>query len=199
MYTLKKLFCPYLLFHERINMKQPIVAVKPSLAYRTKKTVVNVALLALGVTFEKVSKHSAELKEEIKDWKKGIVISIGVLPKGPAISLKEENGIIRYLGKGEKKPDVKIYFKNVDSAFLPFTAQMGSHTAFVQHRALVHGSVVDGIKANRAMGIVQAYLLPGIVFKKVFKVPPKLSFKQKLFKLWVYLTMGFDMAVNAAK
>ncbi len=80
------------------------------------KAVVSIALLALGVVFERVSKHSAELKEELKDWKKGIVISLGVLPAGPAISLKEENGMIRYLGRGYKKPDVRILFKNVDSA-----------------------------------------------------------------------------------
>ncbi len=180
-------------------MKEQSIVVRPTLSYRLKKMVVGIALLALGGTFEKVSKHSAELKEEIKTWKKGIVISLGVLPNGPSISLKEENGTIRYLGRGYKNPDVKIIFKNMDSAFLPFTAQMGSHIAFVQHRAMVHGSVLDGIKANRAMGIVQAYLLPGIVFKKVFKLPPKLTLKQKLFKLYVYLTMGIDMALNAAK
>jgi len=180
-------------------MKEESSAIKPTIAYRLKKMVVGIALLALGGTFEKVSKHSAELKQEIKTWKKGIVISLGVLPNGPSISLKEDNGMIRYLGRGYKNPDVKIIFKNMDSAFLPFTAQMGSHMAFVQHRAMVHGSVLDGIKANRAMGIVQAYLLPGIVFKKVFKLPPKLTIKQKLFKLYVYLTMGIDMALNAAK
>jgi hypothetical protein len=180
-------------------MKQRSSGVRPTLAYRLKKAVVGIALLALGGTFERVSKHSAQLKEEIKGWKKGIVISLGVLPKGPSISLKEENGTIRYLGRGYRNPDVKILFKNMDSAFIPFTAQMGSHTAFIQHRALLHGSVVDGIKANRAMGIVQAYLLPGIVFGKVFKEPPKLTFREKLLKLNVYLMMGVDMVLNAAK
>ena len=180
-------------------MKEQSIVVKPTLSYRLKKMVVGIALLALGGTFEKVSKHSAELKQEIKTWKKGIVISLGVLPNGPSISLKEDNGTIRYLGRGYKNPDVRILFKNMDSAFMPFTAQMGSHIAFVQHRALLHGNVVDGIKANRAMGIVQAYLLPGIVFKKVFKLPPKLTLRQKLFKLYVYLTMGVDMALNAGK
>ncbi len=180
-------------------MKEQSIVVRPTLSYRLKKMVVGIALLALGGTFEKVSKHSAELKQEIKTWKKGIVISLGVLPNGPSISLKEDNGTIRYLGRGYKNPDVRILFKNMDSAFMPFTAQMGSHIAFVQHRALLHGNVVDGIKANRAMGIVQAYLLPGIVFKKVFKLPPKLTLKQKLFKLYVYLTMGIDMALNAGK
>jgi hypothetical protein len=176
------------------------IVIKPSLGYRIKKAVVSIALLALGVVFERVSKHSAELKEELKDWKKGIVISLGVLPKGPAISLKEDNGMIRYLGRGYQKPDVKILFKNVDSAFLPFTAQMGSHTAFVQHRALLHGSVVDGIRANRAMGIVQTYLLPGIVFGKIFKQKPRLSLGEILYKYCVvYTTMGVDMALKAGR
>jgi hypothetical protein len=176
------------------------IVIKPSLGYRIKKAVVSIALLALGVVFERVSKHSAELKEELKDWKKGIVISLGVLPKGPAISLKEDNGMIRYLGRGYQKPDVKILFKNVDSAFLPFTAQMGSHTAFDQHRALLHGSVVDGIRANRAMGIVQTYLLPGIVFGKIFKQKPRLSLGEILYKYCVvYTTMGVDMALKAGR
>lgn len=169
-------------------------------SYKLKKSVVSIALLALGVTFVKVSNKDKELQEELENWTDNLVFSLGVLPKGPAITLKHVNGRIKYLGRGYKEdPELKILFKNVDSAFLPFTGQMGSHTAFVQHRALLHGNVVDGIKANRAMNIVQKYLLPKIVLNFTFKRPPKYTFRQLILKLNVYMTMGLGIALNATK
>jgi hypothetical protein len=173
---------------------------KPSLAYRLKKGVVGAALIAFGATFEKVSKKDEVIIEELKDWEEGLVLSLGVLPFGPAISMKKKDGYIKYLGRGYKEdPSLKILFKNVDSAFLAFTGQMGNHTAFAQHRALVHGSLIDGIKANRVMGLVQTYLLPGIVLNKIFKRPPKYTFKQLLLKGYLYLTFPITFSMNMWK
>ena len=173
---------------------------KPSLGYRIKKAIVGVALIAFGATFEKVSKKDEVLIEELKDWKEGLVFSLGVLPAGPAITMKKEGGAVKYLGRGYKEnPELKLLFKNMDSAFLAFTGQMGNHTAFAQHRILVHGSLVDGVMANRGMGIVQAFLLPGIVLKMIFKRPPKLTFKQLLIKANVYLMVGVWIALKMWK
>ena len=181
-----------------MNMKVHKGRVTP--LYRLKKLVVGIALLSFGATIEKVSKKSPELKAELKDWPEGLVFALGVLPNGPAITMKHAGGVIRYLGRGYKEdPALKVLFKNVDSAFLPFTGQMGSHTAFIQHRAILHGSVVDGIKMSRAMGIVQCFLLPGIVLKRIFKTPPRLAPKQMILKAEVYATMGIGMALNAFK
>ena len=173
---------------------------KPSLAYRLKKSVVGTALIAFGATFEIVSKKDDVIIEELKDWEEGLVLVLGVLPFGPAISMKKEDGRIKYLGKGYKEePSLKILFKNVDSAFLPFTGQMGNHTAFAQHRTLVHGSLVDVVKANRVMGLVQTYLLPNIVLKRIFKRPPKYTFKQLLLKGYLYMVFPITFAMNMWK
>jgi hypothetical protein len=53
--------------------------------------------------------------------------------------------------------------------------------------------------ANRGMGIVQAFLLPGIVLKMIFKRPPKFTFRQLLLKTNVYLMIGVWIALKMWK
>ena len=169
------------------------------MSYRVKKAVVSTSLLALGAALEIVSKHSPELKAEIADWEDGYVFSIGVLPDGPAISLEKQGGRIRYLGKGYKNPKLRLLFKNIDSALLPMTGQMGSHTAAAQHRTILHGNLGEAMKVSRAMSIAQLYLNPGFVLKKTMKRSPKLTPAQLLLKARVVATLGISMLVNAGK
>ena len=168
-------------------------------SYRKKKAVVSTALLALGVAIDIVSRHSPELKKEIADWEDGRVFSLGVLPDGPAISLRKEAGRIRYLGKGFKEPKLRFLFKNIDCALLQVTGKMGAHTAYAQHRAILHGNIVEGMQTSRALNIVQAYLSPGPALKKTMKRPPKLTLAQRLIKVRVMATLPLAMLLNRRK
>ena len=172
---------------------------KLSLAYKTKESIVKTSLLALATAFEMVSKHAPEMKEELAGWKEGQAFSLGILPDGPAITLKKVGDEIKYMGKGIKDSDCVILFKNLDSAILPFTGQMGSHMAFVEHRAILHGSVAEAMQASRAMVIVQGYLMPGLIFKIIFKRPPKMNASQLLLKARVMGTLGIGLLMNMSK
>lgn len=170
-----------------------------SATYKLKKSVVSTSLLALATAFEIVSKYSPELKAELADWEDGRTFSLGVLPDGPAVTLKKVGDKIRYIGKGVKDPHLAIYFKNLDCALLPLTGQMGAHIASAQHRAILHGNVAEAMQINRAMAIVQNYLMPGIVLKKICKRPPKFTGKQLALKARVMAMLGLGLAVNAVK
>ena len=168
-------------------------------SYRKKKAVVSTALLALGVAIDIVSRHSPELKKEIADWEDGRVFSLGVLPDGPAISLRKEADRIRYLGKGYKDPKLRFLFKNIDCALLQVTGKMGAHTAYAQHRAILHGNLVEGVQTSRALSIVQTYLSPGVALKKTMKRPPKLTPAQLLIKVRVMATLPVAMLLYSRK
>ena len=173
---------------------------KLSLGFKVKRSVVSTSLLALGVAFEMVSKGDDDLKRELVDWEEGKVFSLAVFPDGPSVTMKKQDGRIHYLGKGIKEnPTLIIYFKNLDCALLPFTGQMGSHTAFAQHRAILHGPVKDAMQISRAMATVQKYLMPGFIFKTLFKRAPKMSGKQLLLKAKVMTLIGAGLALNASK
>jgi len=161
--------------------------------YRIKRAIVRTSLLALGVGFETVSKHDRDLKAEIADWEDGRVFSVGVLPDGPSVTLRKSGDRIQYLGQGDGPSRQRVLFKNVDAALLPLTGQMGSHTAFVQHRAILHGNVAEAMQASRAMDMVQTYLMPGFVLKRTMKRPPKLTLRQYVLKAWVLSTLAFGL------
>jgi len=170
-----------------------------SVGYVVKKSVVSTSLLALATAFEMVSKSDPELKKEIADWEDGRTFSMGVLPEGPAITLKKEGDRVVYMGKGIKNPKLTIYFKNVDAALLPLAGMMGAHTAFIQHRAILHGNIAEAMQTNRALAIVQNYLLPGIILKGITKRPPKMNASQLMLKAKVMALLGAGLAKNMIK
>ena len=167
-----------------------------SVSYKAKRVVARTSLVALSVAFEMVSKRSPELKKELADWEDGRIFSLGVLPDGPAVSLRKEGDRIRYLGTGQDGAEIKILFKNIDSALLMVTCRMGSHTAFAQHRSIVHGNIAKAVQVSRAMSIVQLFVVPGFVLKRICKRPPKLTPAQVLLKARILTTL--PVAVLAA-
>ena len=114
---------------------------------------------------------------------------MGVLPKGPYISLEKSGDRILYLGKGLISPDVTFLFKNLDSAVLVLTAQMSAHQAMAECRILLDGQVSYGMEMNRALAIVETYLFPQFILDKIFKSKPQLSLYQLITKGTVYASL----------
>ncbi|MDQ1257848.1 MAG: hypothetical protein QG656_2455 [Candidatus Hydrogenedentes bacterium] len=170
-----------------------------SLTYRVKWQTVRWALLVLGTMFEKTARRCPELQAEIADWEEGRTISMGVLPRGPYISLRKEAGLIRYLGQGLRNADLEIFFKNLDCAILPLTAQIGNDAAFNQHRAIAYGDIGHAIQAARALQIVQTYLLPGFLLRRHLKRAPQLTGKQKWLKARLQAALGLSVLANMLK
>jgi len=151
-----------------------------------KYRYLDIVLSVLAAAFEVTATRVPELREEIARWEEGRTFALGVLPKGPAITLIREEGRIRYLGKGLRFPRVSFLFKNLDAALPVFSGLMGAHHALAQCRILVNGSISDAMELNRAMIAVQTYLFPGFVLKRILKRPPKLGFRQMILKGKVY-------------
>ncbi len=168
-------------------------------SFKAKQTLVKTSLLALASTFEIVSRKSPAMRAEISDWESGLVFSVGVLPDGPAITMRKETDGLHYLGKGHLDPKLKLLFKSTDSALMARLGLIGSHTAFAQHRAIVHGSLYEAMQVNRAMAIVQKYLMPGLILKRITKRPPPMSGRDYLIKAQVMSGLAPVMIKNALK
>ena len=166
-----------------MNQQLRSVGIDPAwVRYRAQSAVVATALRALGATFELVSRYSPELGSELTHWDEGRTVCMGVLPAGPDMTFCHEAGRVRYLGMHRQNPDVALLFKNMESAVLTLTGQMGAHTASIQKRVVVHGNITHAMQAMRAMAIVQKFLLPGLILAKTCKNPPRLSRSELLIK-----------------
>jgi hypothetical protein len=172
----------------------------PSGTYRAKRLVARTSLLALGVAFELAAKYDPEIQEELAEWPDGLVFAMGVLPNGPYISVQKlEGDRVRYLGLDMKSPAVSILFKNLDSALLSFTGQIGTHVAAAQHRFILRGNVAEGMKIARVMNMVQAYLFPALLLRKIFKRVPKLTPAQRWIKAKILVALVPGLLLNMAK
>lgn len=154
----------------------------PGLPSEAKRALAGVSLLALGVTFELTARYVPDMQEEIRDWEEGRRVTIGVLPTGPTITIEKRGDCLRYLGMRTVDPDLSILFKNLDSAILIFTAQLGAPWAVAENRVCVQGENYKAMQVTRAMAIVQTYLFPGFLLKGIFKRPPVLNATQKATK-----------------
>ncbi len=180
-------------------MTVSVPAIPSHAVYQTKATVAATALVALGVSFELLSRHSDELKAELEDWDEGRTFSLGILPHGPAIAVRHEGGRLVYLGRGDHEAPIKILFKNVDGALLVLTGQLAAHTAFAERRAIVHGPLDSVMEANRAMAIVVKYLFPGIMLRWLTKRMPTFSRDQLLLKGKFYAMLVPALAAAMTK
>ncbi len=158
----------------------------PDFQAGVKHVLCSTVLSVLGPAFEVVGRHVPEFRKEIESWEEGRRFSLGVLPKGPAITLEKRGNTIHYLGKGLRSPHITMSFKNYDSALLVLMSVMGSHQAFAENRILVEGDLAKTMEINRVVNIVNANLLPGMVVKKVLKGPPKMTLKNYVNKGKVY-------------
>lgn len=161
----------------------------PELQSKSKYAMIEITLLVVAAAFEEVSKRAPEMKKEIEVWNEGRKCGIGVLPKGPAITLQKKEGRILFIGKGLKDPDVSFLFKNLDAAFMIFTAQMSSHQAVAENRVLVDGNNAYAMEMNRTLAIVQTYLFPKFVVDMIFKRPPKLGLSHYMRQGQVYAAL----------
>ena len=169
------------------------------IAKQAKVVTSQVSLLALGATFELASRYVEAMQKEIADWEEGRRVAIGVLPHGPYITIRKTGDCIECLGLGSKDPELSILFKNLDSAVMLFTGQLGAPKAVAENRVIIQGDNGQAMQVTRAMSIVQTYLFPGLILNKTFKRPPKLTLPQLATKAKIMALLTPGLIGNAMK
>jgi hypothetical protein len=162
----------------------------PALMARIKHVLCATVLTVLGAAFEVVGRHVPEFGKEIESWEDGRRFTLEVLPKGPSITLEKRGGSIRYLGSGRQSPHISLVFKNYDAVLPVLFGLKGTHQAFAESRILVYGELGKTMEINRAVNIVIAYLLPGIMLKRIFKRMPRMTLGDYLNKGKVYVGLA---------
>jgi len=180
-----------------LRSRIPVPAASP--ATLAKRGLCAGALLGLAAVFELASELVPAMQREIAGWDEGRRVTIGVLPAGPHITIGKRDGRIRFLGARVEDPSVSILFKNLDSAVLVFTGQLGAPWAVAENRVCVYGPNSEALQVTRAMAIVQTYLFPGLILRKTFKRPPRLSRAEVATKVRILARLTPTMIRLAAR
>lgn len=138
-----------------------------------KKQIAKIILWFLGRGFQVCAKLDSSVKEEVDEWRDNYSVLIKIEGNGPCLVMKKNNNVLRYCGKREIDADLSIYFKNIEAALLVLTGRIGIGQAFAEHRFVVKGDIMDSMSLVRCLNIVEAYLFPNFIVKKILKKVPK--------------------------
>ena len=146
---------------------------------RFKMKVIKTVLFILGRSLQSASKLDKSIKKELNEWPEGFSFMMKVQPDGPKMSMvRNKSGCLEYRGNRLKENDVDliILFKNVECAFMTFTAQLSTPQAYAEHRISVKGDLAMVMSLMRCLNVIQAYLYPKIIAKLAVKRVPHIPF-----------------------
>jgi hypothetical protein len=158
---------------------------------KIKRFIVKANFFILGRGLQAASRFDSQVKNEVSDWDEGFTVMMKVQPRGPSLAWKKSNGRMKYVGSKAVKADLTVVMKNLESALLMMTAQIGTAQAYAQHRLGLEGSIVDAMTLTRCLNSAETYLFPKFISKKILKRPPKMGIKKHCIRFLVYLGIIF--------
>ncbi len=158
-----------------------------------KKIITKIGLFALQRGAVSLSHFNDEVQKELQAWPNGFTIKIAVKGHPIAIAWKKTNSGLKAVNPISKSDDLIIYFKNLNTAFNVITTLSNVPEAFTQNRIQAFGYNPDSMILIRILNIVQAYLFPPFLSKRVLKRVPHFNWKQHLGRIRVY-TIGLIFA-----
>ncbi|HEX3011700.1 MAG TPA: hypothetical protein VHQ70_06625 [Syntrophomonadaceae bacterium] len=160
---------------------------------RFKTILVKIVLFVLGRGFQCIAARDEIVKKEVAGWKESLVIMFQILPCGPYMSLQKKNGRLCYMGLTKSYADLVINFKNIETAFMVFTAQIGIPEGYAQHRFSVEGDISQAMSVIRCLNMVEFYLFPRFIAKLILKRVPGMTaarFGLRLYTYFVGIPLG---------
>lgn len=159
-----------------------------------KSSVSSVVLFILGRGLQSASKHDPDVIKELEAMEDGTSIIMNIMPKGPKMCLIKDKGRIYYKGGKMEDADLVINFKNIECAFMMFTAQVGTAKAYAEHRMSVKGDLAKAMILIRCLNILEGHLFPKIINKRILKQVPPMGLKKQGVRLIIY-TVGIPFGL----
>lgn len=157
-----------------------------------KKITTKIGLWALHRAAISISHFNEEVKQELNAWPDGFRVKVAVKDDGPSIAWeKTQKGLINTSLKDNF--DLEVYFKTLNIAFKVITTLSNVPEAFTQNRIQAYGNIPDSMILIRILNVVQSYLFPPILSKRVLKRVPKFGWEEHLGRIRVY-TLGLIFA-----
>mgnify|MGYP001824835804 CR=1 FL=1 len=122
------------------------------------------------------SRIDAESRREATRFPQGSIIALRVHPRGPACVLQRSEAGLHYLGgDSTHAADVEIIFKHLQHAWLLFTFQENTPTAFARNRLVLDGEVAHGAVFNRSLARLLVLILPRFIARRALKRYPDIG------------------------
>jgi len=117
-----------------------------------------------------------------------------VNPNGPCCLLQRIHSGLSYLGVSDSgAADMEIIFKHLQHAWLLYTFQENTPTAFARNRIVLDGEVGHATVFNRCLARLLTLILPRLIAERAVKRYPAIALWQKLrLAISIYLRIPLE-------
>ncbi len=140
---------------------------------RAKKALTAVVYGVLGRGLVASARLDDRVRDEVRSWPDGTVVTLRIAPFGPQVSWRAASGSLEYLGGAEVASDLLVTFKSVDDAIPLLLGMKPVLGSFAEHRATVRGDLAVAMSLVRCLHIVEGYLFPDIMTRRILPHPAK--------------------------
>jgi hypothetical protein len=148
------------------------VRVSPGPARAAKRALAGVVFAVMGRGLVACCRFDPRVRAEVASWPDGTVLTLEIAPGGPSTTVRKSDGRVTALGGGRPVPaTLLVTFKNVDGAFPVLLGMKSVLQSFVEHRASLAGDVGLGISLVRCLHIVEGYLFPDLMNRRILPSP----------------------------
>ncbi len=149
-----------------------------------QQLVCGIVLQVLFRAMRVLSHCDSRIRQEFRDMPDGLRVRFSV---SPAQNSQKLTFVISgdSIQKTREDPDIHIIFKNEPMAFRVFTGRMGIAGAYASHAFILRGNINQAIGIVRVVDLVEAYLFPKIMSRRILKEIPK----KQIPTLLVYLRL----------
>jgi len=138
---------------------------------RGRKALAAVVLWVLGRGLVASARLDKRVRFEVSSWPDPYTVSFLIAPWGPRVSWRRKSSTLTCLGSVKVDSDLLVTFKSVDVALPALLGAKGILDAFAEHRLTVRGDLKVGMSLIRCLHIVEGYLFPDFVTRRILPRP----------------------------
>ncbi len=126
------------------------------------------------------SRVDSDIAYELKHLPAEMKIAMRVYPNGPCCLLQHTGSDLSYLGVHDScEADMEIIFKHLQHAWLLYTFQEDTPTAFARNRIVLDGEVHHATVFNRCLSRLMILILPRLLAERAVKRYPVIALRDK--------------------
>ncbi|MGB5333993.1 MAG: hypothetical protein WBN07_00115 [Woeseiaceae bacterium] len=161
---------------------------------KLQRAYVGLMMRVVGRGLAIASRVDSEIAYELGHLPAEMTIAMRVYPNGPCCLLQHSGTDLRYLGVRDAcTADMEIIFKHLQHAWLLYTFQEDTPTAFARNRIVLDGEVGHATVFNRCLSRLMVLILPRLLARRAVKRYPAIALGDKLsLAAAIYLRIPFE-------
>ena len=137
-----------------------------------QKLTVGIVLRVVHAALVELQKQDSRVAEEFARMPEGLSYSIYTGYNGPELHVVWQGGELRRV-RCLQHASCTLHIKSMPLSFLLFTGQRGLAQAYAAHAFTMAGEVADVMRLARLVNIVEAYLFPNFINRRIMTDIPK--------------------------